>query len=193
MTAIQAVRGRETIKLGPFLRALLAEVEIGARARHVTLDALLFLEEIKGNARLLRRPLLVLVGEALRRAPTGTNVTVVVSPRERQAQFRVAGEGAGMSAEARDRALEATAACGAQLSVTETDERTVACLSVPWEARGTSAREISVRGKTTPGIAKTRRALARHESGVYARAGEPKSKPAGGAAPRRARASGKET
>ena len=99
----QAVAERETIKLRPFAAALLADFEIDVRARHLTLDALVFLDQINGDASLLRRLLTDLVGEALRRAPTGTNIAVVVSPLVALAEFRITDEGAGRTAGVRDR------------------------------------------------------------------------------------------
>jgi K+-sensing histidine kinase KdpD len=193
MNPTQANAEREPIKLRPFVGALLADFEILARARHLTLDALVFLEEINGDASLLRRLLTDLVGEALRRAPAGTTVSVVVSPREGQAEFRIADEGAGMTAEALDRAFDADAAHGGRLSVTETDDGTVVCLAFPSNVGNAAAIQLNVDGKAARGVAKAKPAVARSASGIYARACELADTTSSGAVSRPARASGRDT
>lgn len=183
----------ELIALRPFVAALLADFESHAIARHLTLDALVFLRELKGDATSLRRLLSDLMAEALRRAPAGTNVSLVVSPHEGQAEFRIADEGAGMTAEVRDRAFDITAAHGARLSVTEADDGTVVCLAFPSEVGNAAAIQLTVEGKAPPGLAKTKPALARFSSGVYARAGALSSTASSGAVSRPVRASGSDT
>ena len=172
---------------------MLADFEIDARARHLKLDALVFLDQINGDASLLRRLLTDLLGEALRRAPAGTNVAVVVSPREGQAEFRITDEGAGMTAEARDRALDVGAAHGARLSVTETADGTVVCLAFPCDIGNAAATQLTVDGRATHGVATAKPARPRSKSGVYERAGQLASMLTSGGVSRPARTSGRDT
>ena len=86
---------RQTIKVRAFVEALMPDLELSARTRRVRLEALVFSDELKADANLLRRLLTVLIGEALRRAPSETIVTLVVSPCGRHTEFRVADQRAG--------------------------------------------------------------------------------------------------
>ncbi len=139
----------DPIKLRAFVESLLAEFESSAQARHVGLDALVFSDTLKGDVSLVRQLLTGLVGEAVRRAPAGTNVSLVVSPHGRYIEFRVADEGPGIAVGTRPKGLDAGAgglredgsgltrcmlaaeANGGRLSVAETDAGTVVCLALP--------------------------------------------------------------
>jgi CheY-like chemotaxis protein len=138
----------ETIELRGFVSGLMADFQMAAHSRHVVLDALVFADEIKADASLLRRLLTGLLGGALRRAPAGTNISLVVSPSGRYTEFRVADEGAGV-VETREAVFDngagsmladgsgltfcrsAAEANGGGLSVVEMDLGTVVCLSLP--------------------------------------------------------------
>lgn len=178
MSQTHDVVRHETIKLRGFVDGVLADFEMVARARHVTLNALVFSDEVKADASLLHRLLTSLVGGALRRTPTGTNVSLVISPCGRYTEFRVADEGAGIAAEPREGAVNAARgsggdgsgltfcrlaaeAHGGRVSVAETDAGTVVCLALPSSA-------TAVPG----GGPEAKRKSSRSESGVYARDGE---------------------
>lgn len=191
MDPTEAAAPCEAIKLRPFLVELLAGFEQSARARHLTLDALVFLEEMNGDSSMLHRLLAGLVGEALRRAPVGTHVTVVVSPGKGHTEFRIADEGAGRRAEAPGLGFDADAANGAQLSVTETDSGTVVCLAFPGDLQSGTHRPFGVDGLTTGDAGKAKPISARHASGTYARAGALVSTPPNDDASDTARESGK--
>ena len=179
---------RQVIKLRAFVVALLAELEASARARHVRLDALVFSEELEADAGVLRLLLTSLVTGALQRAPAGTNVSLVVSPRDGYTEFRVADEGAGIAVELRDNVLQAGAgasrndgagltfgklsaeANGGRLSVVETNNGTVVCLAFP-SGVGPAASRPSGEGEAARGPATTfGPRLARSDSGIYERA-----------------------
>lgn len=147
MTATTATHDgvrHEPIKLRGFVEGVLADFEVLAKSHHVTLNALVFSDEVQADVGLLRRALTGLVAGALRRAPTGTDVSLVVSAHGGNTEFRVADEGAGVPAEALDsvgdgvrdegsgltvcrRAVEAD---GGRLSVIETAAGTVVCLAL---------------------------------------------------------------
>lgn len=148
-TPASGIARLETIKLRSFIEALLADFELAAGARRVALDGLVFSDELKTDAGVLRRVLTGLVGGALRRAPAGTNISLVVSPRGSHTEFRVADEGAGIAVGTRERVfdtgadglsgdasglkfcMQAAQAHGGELSVVETDTGTVVCLAFP--------------------------------------------------------------
>ena len=179
---------RESIKLRPFVEALLADFDSRAQARHVTLDALVFSDVLEADAGLLRRLLARLVGDALRRAPAGTTVSLVVSPRGRYTEFRVADERTGILAETCENGCDADASgfrrdgfgltfCrvaaethGGRLSVTESDAGTVVCLAFPSQVRTTAATQSGVDAAATNEETESEGSVARRESGIYAQA-----------------------
>jgi CheY-like chemotaxis protein len=175
MNPIQDPVLRETIKLRAFVRTVLTDFEASARARYVTLDGLVFSEELEADAELLRRLLEYLVGYALRRAPAGTNVSLVVSPLGRHTEFRVADEGGGILLDAggaiagSELAFCRTAAeeRGGWLTVLETNEGAIVCLALPDEVEATR-----VSGPSNV----TQRRLP-SDSGIYQRASQAEVRP----------------
>lgn len=180
---------RESIKLRPFVEALLADFDKRAQARHVTLDALVFSDVLEADIGLLRRLLARLVGDAVRRAPAGTSVSLVVSPRGRYTEFRVADERASTAA-VREKVCDADAcglggdglgltfcrvaaeAHGGRLSVVECDAGTVVCLAFPTQARTSAATQSGVDVVAASEVVESERSPARRESGIYAQADE---------------------
>lgn len=147
MTPTHDVVHHETIELRVFVEALRWDFQASARARHVTVDALVFSDRLEGDPSLLRRMLIGLVGAAVGRAPAGTNVSLVVSPRERYTEFRVADESVGASPRGDASVVPfyraAAEAQGGRLSVAETDSGTVVCLAFP------TGIELGARGLAT--------------------------------------------
>lgn len=133
MTSTRDVTPHEIIDLRVFVEALRSDFETRARVRQIRVDCLVFSDRLEGDASLLRRLLIGLIAIAVRRAPAGTNVCLVVSPREQFTEFRVADEGTGSRRD--DSAIQlyrATAeAHGARLSVAETSSGTTLCLAFP--------------------------------------------------------------
>jgi CheY-like chemotaxis protein len=133
MTPIHDVVRHETIELPVFVEALRSDLETSARARDIWLDSVVFSERLEGDASHLRRLLIGLITVAIRRAPAGTNVCLVVSPREQVTEFRIADEGRGSRED--DSAIQfyraAAEAHGARLSVTDTSSGTTMCLAFP--------------------------------------------------------------
>lgn len=71
---------RQTVRLRPFLNGLVADFASRMSSSSVTFEALTFADELEVDPRLLRRLLVSLIEHALRRAPDGTKVILVVSP-----------------------------------------------------------------------------------------------------------------
>lgn len=178
---------RESIKLRPFVESLLADFDKRAQARHVTLDALVFSDVLEADVGLLRRLLARLVGDAVSRAPAGTSVSLVVSPRDQYTEFRVADERAGnawekvCAGDARGLGGDglrltfcrvAAEAHGGRLSVAESDAGTVVCLAFPSQVRTSAATQSGVDVPATSEVTESERSLARRESGIYAQAEE---------------------
>jgi CheY-like chemotaxis protein len=177
---------RQTIGLRGFVEGLLAQFQPRARERHVTLDALVFTEEVQADTSTLQPLLATLVEGSLRRAPAGTNVTLVVSPRGPYTEFRVADEGSGMPGERgslsdgevptapQDSAplasyRRAVEAGGGHLSVTENDEGTVVCLALPSSA-GPAATDPWCVEDAGPRRRPETTGLSRSPSGIHVRA-----------------------
>jgi CheY-like chemotaxis protein len=133
MTPTHDVARHEAIELRVFVDALRSDFETSARARHIRLDSLVFSDRLEGDASLLRRLLIGILAAAVRRAPDGTNVCLVVSPREHFTEFRVADE--GTSSRRDDSTIQfyrvVAEAHGARLSVAETSSGTTVCLAFP--------------------------------------------------------------
>jgi CheY-like chemotaxis protein len=133
MTSTRDVARHEIIELRVFVEALRSDFESRARVRQVRVDCLVFSDRLEGDASLLRRLLIGLLAISVRRAPAGTNVCLVVSPREQFTEFRIADEGTGSRTD--DSAIQfyrATAeAHGAHLAVAETSSGTTVCLAFP--------------------------------------------------------------
>jgi CheY-like chemotaxis protein len=181
---------QETIKVRPFVEALLEQFETSARTRRVTLDALVFSDELELDPALLRRLLTDLVGDALRRAPAGTSVSVVVSRRGAFTEFRVADEGAGIAVQAPERIFKAGAgglrevgavltlcrlaaeAHGGRLSIAETDRSTVVCLAFPSLVNPAPETLAGIQGAETLSATQGKRRFAPSESGTFTQAGE---------------------
>lgn len=137
----------ENIDVRAFIETLLAEFEVSAQSRHVTLDALVFSDALELDPTLLWCLLTDLVDDALRRAPTGTHVSLVVSQRGPYTEFRIADEGAGVALEPTDSVFDAggsreasaairrcrstAEAYGGHLSVAEMNSGTVVCMGFP--------------------------------------------------------------
>jgi CheY-like chemotaxis protein len=127
--------------LHQLLDGLLVDFQIGASARHVTLDALVFGGALEVDAGVVRPLLTSLLDQALRRAPRGTSVTVVVSPRHGYTEIRIADEGSqkehvpgeGQRQNALDlrQSIRAAEAAGGRLWLPETANGTVVCLALP--------------------------------------------------------------
>lgn len=178
---------RQTVRLRGFVEGVLAQFQPRARERHVTLDALVFTEEVQADTATLQPLLASLVEGSLRRAPAGTNVTLVVSPRGPYTEFRVADEGSGMVGErgarsdgevskaSRDGAplssyQRAVEAGGGHISVTENDEGTVVCLALPSSARPTPTDPWRVEDQSTRRRPESGAGSSRSPSGIYVRA-----------------------
>ncbi len=150
----------KTLNLHGLVCELMADFAPSARARDLSLDALVFCEHMGADADLLRRLLSGLVSEALRRAPPGTVVTVIVSPRVGHIEFRVADEGSWLPPEVREKVCDvgdgrfrysgvgltfcklAAEAHGGWLSVRQTHAGTVVCLGLP------AAPSVEARSRT---------------------------------------------
>jgi CheY-like chemotaxis protein len=144
------VARHEAIELRVFVDALRSDFETSARARHIRLDSLVFSDRLEGDASLLRRLLIGILSTAVRRAPDGTNVCLVVSPREHFTEFRVADEGAGSRRD--DSTIQfyrvVAEAHGARLSVAETSSGTTVCLAFPTGVDTTGPRPTKVRSRS---------------------------------------------
>lgn len=167
MASTRAAPHHEVLRVRDFVETLLAEFEPTALARRVKLDVLIASSEIEIAPTLLLPLLASLVGDALRRAPTGTNVTLAVSRRGLDTEFRVTHEGAGIAVEPNHDGLDAVPggltevsavptlcklaaeAHGGRLTVDETNTSIVVCLSFPSAPDGTSRLAPSESGTFT--------------------------------------------
>jgi CheY-like chemotaxis protein len=165
-----AVR-RESIDLRALLDGLVADFEPSAGPRGVTFDALAFADEVSADPSLLRQLLLTLIEHAVQRAPDGTSVTLLVSPRPGRVEFRVADQGPPLSPDTRQKVFAPNAfgvqqnglgltycrlvaeAHGGNFWIVETDAGAVVCVALPTAA------------------VSSRRGAARTKSGTQPRAG----------------------
>jgi CheY-like chemotaxis protein len=140
---------RQAIDLRALLDDLAAAVELSAGPRGVTFDALVFADEVSADPMLLRRLLVSLIDHAVQRAPDGTSVTLLVSPRSGRVEFRVADQGAPLSPETRQKVFSPTPSglqengfgltyCrlvaevnGGNFWIVETAAGTVVCVALP--------------------------------------------------------------
>jgi CheY-like chemotaxis protein len=152
MTPTREVVRHETIELPVFVEALRSDLDTSARARDVRLDSVVFSERLEGDTSHLRRLLIGLIAVAIRRAPAGTNVCLVVSPREQFTEFRIADEGTGSRED--DSAIQfyraGAEAQGARLSVAETSSGTTMCLAFPTGVE-TAAADLPTRAPSQSG------------------------------------------
>lgn len=118
----------------------------------MTFEALTFADELEVDPNLLRRLLVSLIEHALRRAPDGTKVILVVSPRADCTEFRVADEGAPVPLDTRKRVFAPPAvgqhehglaltscrlvaeAVGGRFGIADTTTGAVVCLALPTAA-----------------------------------------------------------
>jgi CheY-like chemotaxis protein len=140
---------RESIDLRALLDGLVADFEVSAGPRGVTFDALAFADEVSADPILLRQLLLTLIDHALQRAPDGTSVTLLVSPRPGRVEFRVADQGSPLSPDTRQKVFAPNAfgvqkngfglaycrlvaeAHGGNFWLVETDAGSVICVALP--------------------------------------------------------------
>lgn len=170
---------QQRIQLRDFVDDVLGALQHQARWRHVTLSGLVFAPAMEADPSALRSLLSALVDAALKRAPAGTNVTVVVSPRGESVEFLIADEGPGLALDSSSSPAEplgstrqrAAKEAGGLLSVRENDAGTVVSLNVPSTLRGTPAGPPHPRmvefGDRPP--ASTPLAQPRAQSGIYTR------------------------
>lgn len=86
---------------------VVAELDVLARAHDVTIRASLNVEEMNADRDLLRRILANLIENAVRHAPSGSEVTVTAVPAPSGTELRVADRGPGVPAELRERIFDA--------------------------------------------------------------------------------------
>jgi two-component system cell cycle sensor histidine kinase/response regulator CckA len=140
---------RESIDLRALLDGLVADFEVSAGPRGVTFDALAFADEVSADPILLRQLLLTLIDHAVQRAPDGTSVTLLVSPRPGRVEFRVADQGSPLSPDTRQKVFAPNAfgvqkngfglaycrlvaeAHGGNFWLVETDAGSVVCVALP--------------------------------------------------------------
>lgn len=84
---------RQPIDLHAVLDGLRADFSLSARSRGVTFEALSLADELNADPSLLRRLLVSLIDHAIRRAPVGTSVRLVISPSPGYLEFRIEDEG----------------------------------------------------------------------------------------------------
>ncbi|HEX2874575.1 MAG TPA: hybrid sensor histidine kinase/response regulator [Polyangiaceae bacterium] len=137
----------------------------------VTFEALSFADELEVDPSLLRRLLVSLIEHALRRAPEGTKVILVVSPRPDCTEFRVADEGAPLPLDTRKRVFAPPAVGQHEHGLALTSCRLVAeaeggCL---WIADTATGAVVCLALPTA--ASSSHRGPARSQSGTQLRAG----------------------
>ena len=163
----------QSIDLRPLLDDLVADFELRARPRSVTFDALAFADEVSADPILLRRLLVSLMDHAMQRAPDGTTVTLLVSPRPGHVEFRIADQGSRLAPDTRQKVFAPDApglqthelglthcrlvaeAHGGNFWILETATGAVVCVALP------------------TGAAPSRRGPVYTKSGTQPRAGDP--------------------
>lgn len=97
---------RSTVDLAALTRDLVAEVELAARARSVSVDVTLACASVRADEDLLRRVLVNLTENAIRYAPAGTAVKVSARRVDRETELRIEDAGPGIPAEMREHVFE---------------------------------------------------------------------------------------
>ncbi len=139
----------------------------------MTFEALAFADQLNADPSLLRRLLVSLIDHALRRAPDGTSIILVASPRPGYVEFRIADEGSRLAPDTRPKELASPHAVGlrergfgltycrsvaeaqgGRFWIGQTGTGAVVCLALPTAA-----------GPSHPGAART-------ECGTHLRAGD---------------------
>jgi signal transduction histidine kinase len=94
------------VDLGQLVGAVLGELEVTARAHEVTLRSSVGLSRVRADEELLRRTITNLVENAIRHAPSGTEVVVSGAARDGEADLRVRDAGRGVPAELREKIFD---------------------------------------------------------------------------------------
>ncbi len=97
---------RSQVDVAQLVAQIFAELEVGAQARGVTLRSDVRCAHVEVDEDLLRRLLANLVENALRHAPSRTDVTVTVTAEGEAAEIRVADAGRGVPAELREKIFD---------------------------------------------------------------------------------------
>ncbi len=97
---------RTDLPLREVVDVVLAELEVHARGRKVTLRSMLDADRIRADEDLFRRLLANLVENAVRYSPPGTSVTVTSTPVESATEVRVADAGKGIPVAMRDKVFD---------------------------------------------------------------------------------------
>lgn len=96
---------RQAVNLRALLDSLAVDFALSTKSRGVTFEVLAFADELDADPSLLRRVLVSLIEHAMRRAPDGTSVTLVASPRPGFVEFRIADEGFRLAPDTRQKEL----------------------------------------------------------------------------------------
>jgi two-component system, sensor histidine kinase and response regulator len=94
------------VKLGTLVDEVVAELDMNARARKVTLRSSLATERLRADPDLLRRVLANLVENATRYAPAESAVTISSTELDGATEIRVADAGSGIPLEMRERVFD---------------------------------------------------------------------------------------
>ncbi len=94
------------VDLGHLVGAVLSELEVTARAHEVKLRSSLAVSRVRADEALLRRTIANLVENAIRHAPSGTEVVVSASARGNEAELRVRDAGRGVPVELREKIFD---------------------------------------------------------------------------------------
>lgn len=97
---------RGEIALEPFVRGILAELDVSAQGRNVRLKAIIESERLTADEELLRRTLVNLVENAIRHAPPDSAITVSALERPEGVELRIADAGRGVPPELRERIFD---------------------------------------------------------------------------------------
>jgi CheY-like chemotaxis protein len=104
-SVLRGIVHRQPINLRALLDGLTADFALSAAPRGVTFEALAFADQLNADPSLVRRLLVSLIDHAMRRAPDGTCVTLVVSPRAGYVEFRIADEGGRLAPDTQQKVL----------------------------------------------------------------------------------------